>query len=242
LEHIGFIPRANTPLWKDAKPPAAIEEKAFLRALTIAAETTVRIRVGAPLDPEMKSHKSDCWSGVLISKDGYIATCAHTEQLPGEKLIVVMPDNRQFHAVAVGTNWVSDVGIIKITESGSWPYAELGDSSVIGPSDGLVCAGYPAPDANPLPLVTTDIVGLQRTPYVGWSPVLTFRLGNKLMGGASGGGVFDVNGKLVAVWIGPGHGHRIEMLRAQMDYLRHEGSSLDRPKDSGDTAESERSN
>jgi S1-C subfamily serine protease len=133
-----------------------------------------------------------------------------------------MPDSRQFAAVALGTNWVSDLGLVKITETGSWRYAEFGDSSVIGPLDAVLCAGFPAPDATPLPLVTIDVQSLQRSPYMGWNHELNFSLSNKLMGGASGGGVFNRGGKLVAIYLGPGDGNRIEMLRTQMEYLKHE--------------------
>jgi S1-C subfamily serine protease len=222
LDRTGFVPRKDVAEWKDAKGLVAIDEKTFRAARKIAAETTVRIRLRAPVKPEEKSYKSDCWSGVLISKDGYVATCAHTKQVAGEELIVVMPNSRELTAVALGTNWVSDVGIVKITEKGSWPHAELGDSSIIGPFGAVLCAGFPAPDATPLPTVTTDIFPKQRTPYLGWNHELTFDQGFKLMGGASGGGVFDRDGKLVAIYLGPGDGLRIETLRVQLEYLKQE--------------------
>jgi S1-C subfamily serine protease len=222
LDRTGMVPRKDVPVWKDAKAPMAIDEKEFRTARKIAAETTVRIRLRAPIEPENKAHKSSSWSGVLISKDGYVATCAHTAQLAGEELKVVMPDSRELSAVALGTNWVSDIGLIKITEKGPWPYAEFGDSSAVGPLDAVLCAGFPVPDATPLPPVPIEIQPLQRTPYMGWNHDLVFGLSTKLMGGASGGGVFDREGKLVAIYMGPGGGHRIEMFRTQMEYLKQE--------------------
>lgn len=44
----------------------------------------------------------------------------------------------------------------------------------------------------------------------------------KLWGGSSGGGVFDQNGKLVAVLSSGRSGLRIEMLQAQQKYLKSE--------------------
>ena len=45
----------------------------------------------------------------------------------------------------------------------------------------------------------------------------------RLSGGASGGGIFGRDGRLVAIYLGSG-GHRIEMFRAQFEYLTREKS------------------
>ncbi len=121
-----------------------------------------------------------------------------------------------------GTNWVSDIGLVKITEKGPWDHAKLGDSSTIGPDGAVLCAGFPAPHIDPLPPVTTALVPLQQTPYVGWNHELVLALSARLMGGSSGGGVFDRDGRLVAIYTGPGHGRRIETFRAQEEYLKRE--------------------
>lgn len=231
LERTGFVPRKDVPVWKDAKGNAKIDapndfevdEKEFEKARKIAIETTVRIRRRSPLGPERKAdNQGSIWSGVLISKDGYISTCAHSAQIAGDELTVVMRDNRQFRAVALGTNWISDTGLIKITESGEWPFAELGDSSVIGPRDAVLHSGFAGPDSDPLRPVGIDLHTMQITPYIGWSTFLMFkyRLTPQFAGGSSGGGVFDKHGKLVGITVVPGI--RIEMLRAQLEYLKNE--------------------
>lgn len=228
LDQTGFLPRADAPGWNDRRgeAPTAVSESDFLLARQQAVTTTVRIR------RRQKDSRSTCWSGVLISPEGHIATCAHTEQLAGEELVVVLPGGRELPAVALGTNWVSDVGLVKITEEGAWDYAQLGDSSTIGPADSVLCAGFPvsssgrerdglcANDPASGELATTEILALQQTPYVGWNHELSFVLNQKLWGGASGGGVFDQKGKLVAIYLGPGHGFRIEALRAQEECLK----------------------
>jgi S1-C subfamily serine protease len=221
IDRTGAVPRKKLAAWNKVKAPVAANEEDFGKARRVAAATTVRIRRGLPANPE-KQPPSSAWSGVIVSADGLIATCAHTGQLAGEKLTVVLPDNRQVPAVALGTNWVSDVGIVKITEEGHWNHAELGDSSALGPDGAVLCAGFPVPDVNPLPPVTTEVLGLQQTPYVGWNHEIMVALSLKLSGGASGGGVFDREGKLVAISLGYGPGNRIEMFRAQQDYLKRE--------------------
>jgi S1-C subfamily serine protease len=226
LDRTKMLSRNDVAAWKDIPAAETIEEKAFQLARKTAAATTVRIRAAHPGEGPQPG-KSSYWSGVIISPDGHIATCAHTWQLSGERLVVVLPDNREVSAVALGTNWVSDIAMVKITEGGPWEFAQLGESSLIRPDDAVLCAGFPVPHRNPLPPVTTAVLPLQRTPYVGWNPELVFRPSLELGGGASGGGVFDRTGRLVAVYLGPGGGHRVEMFRAQKGYLEREMAMAD---------------
>ncbi len=83
----------------------------------------------------------DRWSGVIVSEDGYILTCGHADQLPGEQFTVRLSDGRDADAVALGTNPITDVGLVKITTPGSWPFAEIAESSTLKPGDPLVVAG-----------------------------------------------------------------------------------------------------
>ena len=228
LDRTGSLPRKEVPLWKEVAKPAEIDDESFLVARKVAAATTVRISFPAE---KRRDDSSDHWSGVVISPEGIIATCGHCRQLPGHKLVVVLPDSREVSAVALGTNWVSDIGIVRITEKGPWKYAELGDSSMIAPDGAVLCAGFPVPHVIPLPRVTTAILPLQQTPYVGWGPHLMPRPSLELSGGTSGGGVFSPDGKLVAIHIGFGGSHRIEMFRSQFEYLMR-GKRMDqRPAD-----------
>ena len=164
LDRTGFLPRKEVPFWKDVTKPAEIDDESFLTARKVAAATTVRIRLPAQAG---RDERGSDWSGVVISPEGHIATCAHCGQLPGDKLMVVLPDSREVPAVALGTNRVSDVALVKITEQGPWKYAELGDSSTIAPDGAVLCAGFPVPHVLPLAPVTTGIYPLQQTPYVG---------------------------------------------------------------------------
>jgi S1-C subfamily serine protease len=219
LDRTGFLPTNEVPLWNAITKPAEIDEKAFQAARKIAAATTVRIRFPAGA---REGNRQSHWSGTIISSKGLIATCAHCRQLPGEKLIVVLRDSREVSAIVLGTNWVSDIGVVKITEQGRWEFAELGDSSSISPDGAVLCSGFPVPHVMPLPPLTTAVSPLQQTPYVGWSHELTVKPTLEMSGGTSGGGVFSPDGKLVAIHMGYGAGHRIEMFRAQFDYLTRE--------------------
>ncbi len=218
LDQTGVVQRVDVIGWEDKVRPT-INEGNFQEAKQIAVSTTVRIR------GKDGREGSSCWSGIIISPNGHVATCAHTLQLPGERLTIVLPDNRSVPAKSLGSNWVSDIGLVKIMEEGPWPYAKLGDSSILEPDGAVLMAGFPAPDSEPLNGVTMEINPFQRTPYISWNPEIMIESDSrdtKLHGGSSGGGCFDQNGNLVAILGSNRHGLRIEMLQAQLPRLKTE--------------------
>ncbi len=145
----------------------------------------------------------------MFREDGYILTCAHTDHLPGEQFTVRLSDGRDADAVALGTNPITDIGLVKITTPGSWPFAEIAESSTLKPGDPLVVAGYPAID-----------LSLRKSGQQNEHRKLTQRLCDILctccgatnstpdqidafpQGGMSGGGVFNQHGRYVAVFYG----------------------------------------
>lgn len=125
-----------------AKPSVQMSDSQLSEVKQIAKKTTVRLVSKDRLDFFGKD--PDRWSGVIVSEDGYILTCGHTDQLPGEQLTVRLSDGRDADAVALGTNPITDVGLVKITTPGSWPFAEIAESSILKPGDPIVVAGLPA--------------------------------------------------------------------------------------------------
>ena len=187
-------------------------------AKKIAQDTTVRL--------VSKSRRAwyggyDRWSGVIVSKEGYILTCGHSRQLPGEQVTVRLSDGRDLDGVVLGTNFVSDVGLVKITDTGTWPFAKIVDSSLFDVGEPLVICGYPATTSEGKPSVL-------RIPQVGvsalrlhnlrWAHSFEVTLGSSLGGGASGGGVFDSQGRYLGVYNGSGH-TRSEVAKLQWQHL-----------------------
>ncbi len=127
-----------------AKPPTRMSDSQLSEVKQIAKKTTVRLVSKDRLGFDGKDY--DRWSGVIVTEDGYILTCGHSEHLPGEKFTVRLSDGRDADAVALGTNPITDVGLVKITTPGPWPFAEIAESSTLKPGDPLVVAGYPAID------------------------------------------------------------------------------------------------
>jgi len=203
----------STPMINDARVVAALEK---------TQPATVRFGTG--------ERKTDYHSGVIITSDGYIATCAHHHRPPGQDVTICLPDGRNVAGQVLGSNPLSDVGLVKITEKGLWPHAEVGNS--IGLKLGAPCVllGYPyleSPggllDTNRQPAVKTGVVvdtGDMRTGVPG-----LFKTSCRFSGGFSGGGVFDLEGRLVGVHSGgdnengPARHVRVELLRVQWEFL-----------------------
>jgi serine protease Do len=191
----------------------------------IAKRTTVRLVSKDRLGFDGKVY--DRWSGVIVSEDGYILTCGHSDQLPGERLTVRLSDGRDADAVALGTNPITDVSLVKITTPGSWPFAEIAESSTLKPGDPLIVAGYPGLDAKGEWLTErTPRMGeaaVKHPLYMYWNPEVQY-FSSSFGGGMSGGGVFNQQGRYVAVYCGPSGGTRSEIAKVQWDDLKQSAS------------------
>ena len=131
-------------------------------------------------------------SGVVASEDGLILTAAHVVQ-GADSLLVVFPDGKQVQGKVLGANYSKDIAMVKITETGKWPWVVLGNSKKLEAGDWVIALGHAAGfDAG-------------RTPPVRFGRVVSKGPGNflttdcTLIGGDSGGPLFDLEGKLVGI-------------------------------------------
>jgi S1-C subfamily serine protease len=102
---------AGAGLKKTRPQPGEVASKVLAKAKT----ASVRISdIGA---------EENRVSGVNVTRDGYVITCGHHGRVPGTKMTVSLQEGRSANAIVLGTNLVSDVGVLKITDDGIWPYA-----------------------------------------------------------------------------------------------------------------------
>ncbi len=204
-----------------AKPPTRMSDSQLSKVKQIAKKATVRLVSKDRLSIDGKAYNR--WSGVIVSADGYILTCAHGGQLPGERFSVRLSDGRDADGVALGSNPITDVGLVKITTPGSWPFAEIGESSTLKMGEPLVAAGYPAMDAmGNWTTERTPVIGetaVKRPLYLLWHHQFSPGLDDFGRPGMSGGGVFNQHGRYVAVYNGQGH-TRSEVAKLQWDDLK----------------------
>ncbi len=131
-------------------------------------------------------------SGVIVNKDGLILTAAHVIQGVKE-VTVVFPNGRQTTGKVLGANYSKDIGMVQIEEKGPWPFMEQGVSRPLEAGDWVVAMGHAA--------------GFDpgRTPPVRFGRVMSKGPGNflttdcKLIGGDSGGPLYDLDGKVVGI-------------------------------------------
>ncbi len=131
-------------------------------------------------------------SGVIVSKTGLILTAAHVIQ--GMKEVdVYFTDGKKWQGKVLGANYSKDIGMVQMVDAGPWPFVELGQSKPLAAGDWLVAMGHSA-GFDPA-----------RTPPVRFGRLLSDGPGNyftsdcTLIGGDSGGPLFDLDGKLVGI-------------------------------------------
>lgn len=143
---------------------------------------------------EAKSGRAGAFSGVVVSADGYILSAAHAVSI-GMNYRVQFPDGRTARATALGINRKIDCAMIKIQEGENWPHVEMGQSSKLAVDQPVFAIGYPGPVYAGRGFVVR--MGRVLQPI---SSRFGMILSTALMEpGDSGGGLFDLDGKLVGI-------------------------------------------
>lgn len=170
-----------------SKPaPEGVED---LRAIESHVRTLIQklrdCTVGVQIGPAQGS-------GVIVTADGYILTAAHVSGRPGRRAEIVMPDGRRVAATTLGRDDTVDAGLMKIDEEGDWPHTGMAEADSVHTGDWCLATGHPG--------------GF----HEGRDPV--FRLGRvifasrrviqtdcELVGGDSGGPLFDMHGRVIGI-------------------------------------------
>ena len=143
--------------------------------------------------------ESGAGSGVIISSDGYILTCAHV--VDGASTITVTIDDKDYTATLVGEDTTSDVAVIKIDATGLTP-ATVGDSDNLKVGQSVMAVGNPLGELGGT--VTGGMISaLNRSVTIqGTSSTNTMSLiqmDASVSPGNSGGGLFNMNGELIGI-------------------------------------------
>ena len=135
-------------------------------------------------------------SGVILSEDGYIATCAHVVE--GAKSVkVTLNDDTTYDAAIVGTDKRNDIAIIKIEAHGLTP-AVVGDSETLTVGSEVIAIGNPLGELRGT--ATAGIISAtNRTIEVENQAMTLIQTDAAISPGNSGGGLFDATGKLIGI-------------------------------------------
>ncbi len=152
-------------------------------------------------------------SGVIVSEDGLVLTAAHVirdyatprkgslegRALPytsGKAVKIMLPDGTRVNAKTLGINEGIDSGMVQITDkgpnNGKWPFVKIGKSGAMQKGQWVVALGHPnGPKQGRSPVARLGrILGSTKN---------VLRTDCTLVGGDSGGPLFDLNGNVVGI-------------------------------------------
>jgi serine protease Do len=131
-------------------------------------------------------------SGVIVSEDGDVLTAAHVVGTPNRAATILLPDGRIARGRTLGLNQELDAGMIRITDAGPWPFAPLGRSTNLRAGQWCLATGHPG-GFTP-----------QRLPVLRFGRILkaeesALLTDCTLVGGDSGGPLFDLDGRVIGI-------------------------------------------
>jgi len=137
------VPKPSPELRKvlDGQVPRGVGQikamQEHVRAVSAyVTRATVGLRVGRPGG-----------SGVIVTRDGYVLTCAHVTRQANVPVTVFLPDGRRARGKTLGANFSVDAGLIKITDEpedpAGWPYCPMGKSAALKRGQWCIATGHP---------------------------------------------------------------------------------------------------
>ena len=145
--------------------------------------------------------QSGAGSGVIISQDGYILTCAHVVSGATSVKVQLNGSDESYDATVVGQDSTSDIAVLKIDATGLTP-AVIGDSDALAVGEVAVAVGNPLGTLSNT--VTDGIVSaLNRSVSIQSSGSVNtmslIQMDASVSPGNSGGGLFNMNGELIGI-------------------------------------------
>jgi serine protease Do len=137
-------------------------------------------------------------SGVIVTAEGMVLTAGHVSGKPGQKCVIILPDGKRLEGKSLGRNANIDSGMIQITTEGKHPFIEMGKSDDLKVGQWCIAVGHP----NGYQKGRSPVVRVGRILSPGKSSITS---DCALVGGDSGGPLFDMAGKVIGIHsrIGP---------------------------------------
>jgi serine protease Do len=129
-------------------------------------------------------------SGVVVSKDGIIVSVAHVTQKAGREVQITFSDGKRAKAKTLGNFKSADASLLQLVDKGPWPYCDMGKSTEVRPGQWCLAVGYPVSFAKGV----KPPVRIGRVLRQSGASVVT---DCPIMGGDSGGPLFDIDGKVI---------------------------------------------
>ena len=131
-------------------------------------------------------------SGVIISADGLVLSAGHVCGAPDRSVVFTFPDGKTARGKTVGVNRENDTGLMRITDHGPWPHADMGDLAQAHVGDWVLALGHPGG----FDLRRSLVVRLGRIIRMDSEALQT---DCTISPGDSGGPLFDMYGRVIGI-------------------------------------------
>lgn len=133
-------------------------------------------------------------SGVVISEDGLILTAAHVAEEPGRELFVIMEDGKRFRATTLGLDKTTDAALMQLKDKEKkWPFVKVSrEVAKTQPGDWCFALGHPGGYDKERGVVL-------RVGRIVRQTANSLQTDCVLMGGDSGGPLFNMTGEVVGI-------------------------------------------
>ncbi len=179
---------AAIPAWEKEAP----ENVADLLAIQKQVQSVLKKCMAATVTLQMGGSSG---SGVIVNQDGLVLTAGHVSGTPGRAVTIVLADGRKLKGKALGAHRGSDSGMVRITDPpDDLPIVDFDKSKDKLPKMGQWCIAVGNPGG-----LDKERGAVVRVGRVIKATRTTVRTDCMLLGGDSGGPLFDFNGVVIGI-------------------------------------------
>lgn len=200
-----FYNNPNLNISKSTKSKLSVQE-----VIAKNSDSVVEINTSSTTESFFgKSESSGAGSGVIVKKNGYIATNYHVVE-GANKINVTLKNGKDYSAKVVGGDKSNDIAVIKINKSNLNPVT-FGDSSKLVIGDMAVAIGNPLGKLGGT--ATFGIISARdRKLEIDGKILDLLQTDAAISPGNSGGGLFNGNGNLIGIVVAKSSGSGAEGL------------------------------
>ena len=140
---------------------------------------------------------SSTGTGVVMTASGYLVTNAHVVE-GAREITAILSDERQFPAVLVGADAISDLAVLRIEAENLVP-AEFGDSTALRVGDSVVAIGDPLGIELRGTMTNGIVSAINRDLNTGGRTLTLIQTNAALNSGNSGGPLINCYGQVIGI-------------------------------------------